>query len=90
MADFDVVVFDLDGADGGAGEGGEQDAAEGVPDRDAESALKRLDDEFAVMLVLIVYFDFDGDGFKRVGEAKLLIVFGIGHYFDFLLNGSIV
>ena len=41
-------AVNLDGRDGGAGDGRQQDAAQGVAQRHAVAALQRLDDELAV------------------------------------------
>jgi hypothetical protein len=66
--EFVAGAFDLDGDYARAGKGGEQDAAEGVAEGDAEASFERLGNDFGIVLVLIVDRDGDLDGFERVRE----------------------
>ena len=50
-------AVNLDGGDGRAGDGRQQDAAQGVAQSHAVAALQRFDDEFAVSLSLLQGFN---------------------------------
>ena len=58
-------AVNLDGGDGRAGDGRQQDAPQGIPQGHAVAALQRLDDELAVVAALLQYFNTWGRGFNH-------------------------
>ena len=58
-------AVNLNGGDGRSGDGRQQDAPQGIAQRGAVAALKRLNDELAVAAALLQYFDMWGRGFNH-------------------------